>query len=168
MGILLQACSSPVHWQDELGSVLDEFGHRNWIVVADYAYPSQSAPGIETLFTGRDHLEVLDYVLGQIASAPHIRPKVMVDRELGFLSVEDAPGIEKYRSELDERLQGMEVTALPHEEIIRELDAASKLFRVMILKTNMTLPYTSVFIELDCGYWDAEREKRLRDSISGR
>jgi hypothetical protein len=27
------------------------------------------------------------------------------------------------------------------------------------------LPYTSVFIRLDCGYWSAEAEAVLRDSM---
>jgi hypothetical protein len=31
--------------------------------------------------------------------------------------------------------------------------------------TNLTLPYTSVFLELDCGYWSPEAEQRLRDAI---
>jgi hypothetical protein len=30
----------------------------------------------------------------------------------------------------------------------------------------MTIPYTSVFFELDCGYWDADAEQRLRQAIS--
>jgi hypothetical protein len=29
----------------------------------------------------------------------------------------------------------------------------------------MTIPYTSVFFELDCGYWNAEAEVRLRQAM---
>jgi hypothetical protein len=29
----------------------------------------------------------------------------------------------------------------------------------------MTIPYTSVFFELDCGYWNAAAEQRLRKAI---
>jgi hypothetical protein len=166
LGLLLTGCRTDVQWHDKLDSVLDEYGHRNWIVVADYAYPCQSSPGIETVFTGQDHLEVLDLVMERIASAPHVRPKIMVDRELDFLSDADAPGIGDYRSELARRIEDMEVSSLPHEEIISKLDAGSELFKVLILKTKMTLPYTSVFIELDCGYWDADREKRLREAMT--
>jgi hypothetical protein len=54
---------------------------------------------------------------------------------------------------------------VPHEELIGKLDEAAKTFRVLILKTNLTLPYTSVFLELDCGYWDAGSEERLRQAI---
>ena len=30
----------------------------------------------------------------------------------------------------------------------------------------MTIPYTSVFFELDCGYWNAGAEQRLREAIA--
>ena len=39
-------------WETALQSKLPVFGHRNWIVIADAAYPKQSAPGIETIYTG--------------------------------------------------------------------------------------------------------------------
>jgi hypothetical protein len=159
-------CGRDVRWKGKLEVLLNEFGHRNWIVVADYAYPCQSSAGIETLFTGQDHFEVLDFVLERIQSAPHIRPRIRIDRELDFLSDADATGIEEYRSELKRKLVGLEVSSLPHEEIIHALDACSELYKVLIMKTGMALPYTSVFIELDCGYWDAEKESRLRRAMA--
>jgi hypothetical protein len=45
------------------------------------------------------------------------------------------------------------------------LDAASKLFKVFILKTDEVIPYTSVFMQLDCGYWNTESEKHLRERM---
>jgi hypothetical protein len=39
------------------------------------------------------------------------------------------------------------------------------MFSILIIKSTMTIPYTSVFIELDCGYWDGEREATLRAAI---
>jgi hypothetical protein len=32
----------------------------------------------------------------------------------------------------------------------------------------MTIPYTSVFVRLECGYWSADAEKRLREKMAGR
>jgi hypothetical protein len=29
----------------------------------------------------------------------------------------------------------------------------------------MTIPYTTVFFELDCGYWNAAAEDRLRQAM---
>jgi hypothetical protein len=162
--LLLTACSGKGDWKRKLDSELQRFGHRNWIVVADYAYPSQSAPGIKTIYTGEKHLEVLDHVLNTINQVPHVRPVLLVDRELEMLPENLAPGIGEFRTELDSMLQGRSRSSLPHMDIIARLDSSSALFEVMILKTSMTLPYTSVFIELDCGYWDSEKESRFRES----
>ena len=77
----------------------------------------------------------------------------------------DAPGIDKCRKDLAAILQGAQVKSAPHMEIIKRLDESSKLFNVTILKTDEILPYTSVFLELDCGYWDGDKETRLRASL---
>jgi hypothetical protein len=42
----------------------------------------------------------------------------------------------------------------------------TKTFHVLVLKTNMKIPYMSVFIRLECGYWSAEAEKRLREKMA--
>ena len=46
------------------------------------------------------------------------------------------------------------------------LEDASESFNVLVIRTPTALPYTSVFIELQPGYWDAESEARLRERIS--
>jgi hypothetical protein len=37
----------------------------------------------------------------------------------------------------------------------------------VILKTDMQIPYTTVFFELDCNYWAAGQEEKLRKRIGG-
>jgi hypothetical protein len=54
---------------------------------------------------------------------------------------------------------------LPHEQLIAKVNEAASAFQVVIVKTNTTLPYTSVFLELDCAYWDDEREALLRAAM---
>ena len=49
--------------------------------------------------------------------------------------------------------------------IIERLDEAARTFDVLIVKTDMALPYTSVFLELDCGYWSGESESALRERM---
>lgn len=44
-------------------------------------------------------------------------------------------------------------------------DESGKLFKVVILKTRMTKPYTSVFLQLDCAYWNADSEAELRRAL---
>lgn len=155
-------------WQSRIDSVLPEYGHRNWIVVADSAYPKQSSPGIETIATGKGQIEVLETVLEEIAETPHVQAVVILDAELDYVTEADAPGVTSYRDDLKQTLNGRQVNVMAHEEIIRELDKGAELFNILLLKTDMTIPYTSVFIQLDCGYWNAEKEKRLRDSIQNK
>ncbi|HEX9792807.1 MAG TPA: RbsD/FucU domain-containing protein, partial [Planctomycetota bacterium] len=54
-----------------LAKQLPKLGHRNWIVVADAAYPLQSAAGIKTIRTKRKHVKALRCVLEAIAEAGH-------------------------------------------------------------------------------------------------
>ena len=57
-------------------------GHRNWIVVADSAYPAQNRAGIETIVAGGDQLEAVKKVLTAIDEAKHVQAKVYFDKEL--------------------------------------------------------------------------------------
>ena len=166
--LTLGFCSSVCfaqEWKDKVKHILPEFGHRNWIVIADAAYPKQSAPGIETIAIDAEQLEVVNYVLNEIKQAKHILPKILIDMELDFVAEKNAPGINAYSKQLTEIFSDQDIKKLPHEDIIRKLDEASKLFNILILKTNMTIPYTSIFIELDCGYWNAQKEAELRKLI---
>lgn len=153
------------NWQQWLADELPTLGHRNWIVVADSAYPAQSRPGIETVYVGGDQLDAVAEVLKMVDAAKHVRGTVKLDAELGAVSDFDASGIAAYRGRLDKLLAGRTVRKELHADLIAELDEAAKTFKVVILKTDMTLPYTSVFIQLDCGYWSDEAEKRLRNAM---
>jgi hypothetical protein len=160
-------------WRARLHEELPLMGHRNWIAVVDSAYPLQISPGIETIETGSDHLEVVRRVLREVGETKHVRPVVFTDAELKIVPEADAPGVTYYRDTLTHFLEefngvGLEVHSLPHEEIIGKLDEAGKTFHVLVLKTRMTIPYTSVFVRLDCGYWTEEQEKRLREKMSAK
>ena len=85
-----------------------------------------------------------------------------MDAELPFVPDEDAPGVSRYRAEVGDLLRAFRVESLPHEEIIAKVDESSKLFHVLVLKTKMVIPYTSVFIRLNCRYWSDDAEKRMR------
>jgi len=158
--------SSNMNWRQALDKRIPLFGHRNWIVVADSAYPAQSCEGIETIASNADHIEVLEEILRGIARSKHLRPIIHTDQELEFLEEADAPGISAFRRQLSGLLKEYAVDVRPHDEIISALDQTGQVFRVLIIKTSMTLPYTSVFVELDCGYWSAEAETRLRTAIA--
>ena len=155
-------------WQQVVARSISTFGHRNWIVLADSAYPLQSQPGIRTIVADTDQVHAVQTVLTGIEESWHLRPRVYLDAELDHLLESEASGIEKYRDWLNERLGAHPVDRRPHEEIIRRLDEAAGMFQVLVVKSHMALPYTSVFIELHCGYWGTESENKLRARIASK
>lgn len=154
------------NWEEVLVDRLPLYGHRNWVVIADSAYPAQSREGIETIVAGGDQNTVLDKVFALLGECKHINPTIYTDQELNFVSESDAGGVTAYRGQLEQLLKGRNVRVLPHEEIISRLNCVGQMFRVLLIKTSMRIPYTSVFFELECGYWNAEAEKRLRASMT--
>jgi hypothetical protein len=153
-------------WKTLVKQTVPLYGHRNWIVIADSAYPDQSAPGIETVVSHADQIDVLQFVLNTLAHSPHVTPTVYTDQELRFLDEKDAPGIDVYRDQLKALLEDRATQTLPHEQIIAKLDQVSRSFHVLLIKTNLALPYTSVFLQLDCAYWPPDAERRLRERIA--
>lgn len=153
------------NWEELLKDRLQLYGHRNWVVIADSAYPAQSKQGIETVVAGEEQTNVLGKAFALLRACQHIKPVIYTDEELRFVSEEDAPGISSYREKLDGLLAGFDVCVLPHEEIISRLDRTGDKFRVLVLKTNLRIPYTSVFFELECAYWSSQAEKRLRAAM---
>ena len=83
-------------WRAKVDAAVSAFGHRNWIVIVDAAYPKQSAPGIKTIVIDEGHLEVLAAVLDRVERAPHVRAIVLLDKELRAVAegrlVPAAPG----------------------------------------------------------------------------
>jgi D-ribose pyranose/furanose isomerase RbsD len=152
-------------WKEKLQRELPLLGHRNWIVVADSAYPLQTSPGIETIYVEADQLEVVKGVLKELARTRHVKPVIYTDAEMKHVAETNAPGISAYRDGLARVLTQQPVQVLPHEQIIAKLDEAGKTFKVLLIKTPLTKPYTSVFFQLECGYWNAESEKQLRDAM---
>lgn len=153
------------NWEEVLKDRLKLYGHRNWIVVADSAYPSQSSGGIETIVSGKEQTTVLNRVCAILGAANHVQPTIYTDKELEFVVEKDAPGVSSYRKKLGALLAGYDTSTLPHEEIIAKLDRAGEMFQVLLIKTNMRIPYTTVFFELQCGYWNSQAEKRLRAAM---
>lgn len=160
--------ANPVPWQTKVQQELPLLGHRNWIVIVDSAYPLQTSPGIETVETGNDQLTVVREVLKSIAHARQVRPVVFMDAELPFVREEDAPGVTRYRGEIKNALGGLPVHSLLHEQLIQQMNQTSNSFHILILKTTLTIPYTSVFLRLDCKYWSDAAELKLRQDMKNR
>ncbi len=165
LACMCMASQLQADWKRDLSEQLPLLGHRNWVVVADSAYPLQTAPGIETIYVGGDHVGVVSDVLELLKAQKHVRPVIFIDSELEHVDEADAPGIDAVRKELTSLLKSRAAQSLAHEAIIKQLDEAGESFKVVIIKTDLVLPYTSVFIRLDCGFWSGEAESKLRDSM---
>lgn len=147
-------------WQAQLDDLLPLMGHRNWIVITDMAYPLQSGQGIETIYADQPYLEVLKTVKQKIDSMPHIFAHVWRDRELESIDEQMIEGIDNFKAEC-KTILGPEAQSVMHEELIARLDQAGRLFNILIIKTPLTIPYTTTFFELDCGYWNGEQQAEL-------
>lgn len=85
---------------------------------------------------------------------------------MAFITEPAASEIEAYRIGLNKILDGKSTQKLLHEDIIQKLDESAKLFNALIVKTNLDIPYTSVFFHQKCGYWNAGTEQKLRNDLT--
>lgn len=161
---LTDKCDS---WRDYLIAKMPYLGHRNWLVITDMAYPLQSGNGITTIYADEPYAQVLSKVKAVVDAAPHVFAHVYRDKELQFIPDSDVPGIEALRQDMDS-ICGKEAVSLPHIDLIKKLDEAGRLYNVLIIKTPLTMPYTTTFFEFDCQYWDAERQAKLDKNMLGK
>jgi D-ribose pyranose/furanose isomerase RbsD len=152
-------------WQSQFASHLPRLGHRNWVVIADAAYPEQSAQGVHVSLADSPIDEVLLHVLDAIQEAGHVSPKVLIDRELEFISEELCPGVTALRESIRFETSQLPRTEAAHESILEMLNMEVANYSLFVIKTNTMIPYTSVFLRLECGYWDNDREKLLRELL---
>ena len=164
-GISQTSESTDGAWETTLSDKIPLLGHRNWIVVTDMAYPLQTAPGITTIYAPQSFCEVVGLVAGNIRKSRHLSSIVYQDSELLGLTPAMAPGVTAYRDSLSRELSDMHMVYMPHERLIHKLDSAAALYQVIIIKTGLTMPYSSVFFELGCGYGDDQREIALREAV---
>jgi hypothetical protein len=117
------------NWKQVLNEALPLLGHRNWIVIADKAFPQQNAPGIIYINTNEKLLPVLQYVLEQADASGHIKPIIYRDRELTFITEEQAKGVNGFIASSQQLFGTKPVQTILHDSVFIRLDAASKLFK---------------------------------------
>ncbi|RYD22863.1 MAG: hypothetical protein EOP88_06465 [Verrucomicrobiaceae bacterium] len=152
-------------WQAAVDRQAGQLGYRNWIVIAEASFPAHSRPGIRQVNASVDIPEALDYVLNALEQTENVRPHVYVTRELRSVENDFAPGIEDLRKRLKGSLHGHEPAELDQQSLLTLLEDANRSFDVLVVRTPTALPYSSVFLELQPGYWDVDSEMRLRDQI---
>jgi L-fucose mutarotase/ribose pyranase (RbsD/FucU family) len=149
---------------DRLKELLPTLGHRNWVLIADAAYPLQVAPGIEVVSVDMNHEQAVEQAVRLLSSAPHVSPKAAIDLELVKLA-EGNDWAKQILGLMRGALNGTPTRTVLHENLISEVSEAAKEFKVLVLKTNCARPYTTLFLTLECGYWMSADEQKLRDSM---
>ena len=89
-----------------------------------------------------------------------------MDQELQFVQEKDYPGVTHLRQEITNTFGKSNLSSIPHSEVLSKIDDAGKTFRVLFIKTNTTIPYTSVYMRLDCGYMTDEIENKIRNAVA--
>ena len=152
-------------WKDQFLTALPKLGHRNWIVVADAAYPQQAGTGVEVLVAETPLDDCLKFVLRAIEESGHVTPKVLLDSELAVLTDDLCPGVSALRDSIRFETSQYNVELADHEVILEKLNMEGVNYSVLVIKTHAMIPYTSVFLRLECGYWDKDRESILRGML---
>ena len=152
-------------WKLVLQKELPLLGHRNWILVVDKAFPSLNAPGMEVIYADDDLLNVLKYTLNKIDSSSHVRPIIYVDKEMQFMTPKLENGVNAFSDSLKNIVDNQPMHPELHDSVFTNIQKTSELFKVLVIKTNETRAYSSVFLQLDCAYWNSEQEAQLRQAM---
>lgn len=144
---------------------LQQLGARNWVVIADPTYPIPAGAGVLTMYVPSSSADSFREVLDLLEMQAALTPRIWVCNELNALTENLAPGIGDYRKEVNSLLSGRFCYRLDERIISMQLAAAAKEFRVLYIKTNTKLPYSSIAIELDSGYWSADEETEIRSRM---
>ncbi len=151
--------------RNQIAPHLDVLGARNWIVVADPAYPILAGEGVDVVVVDADLASTLREVLSALDEDGTLTPRLWLCSELEAVSERRAPGVRRYRRELRKltaRRLHYEVT----DRIISlQLTQAAQTHRILYIKTSTPLPYSSIAIELDSGYWNSSDEAELRNRM---
>ena len=167
--VFISACAVEKEDDGSIQSVLrpqlSELGAGNWLVISEAAFPIQSRRGLDVIQLDADIPELVDTVEQVIEETYHIKPRIYLTTEIEHVEYDYAPGVSNYRKKLKESLHGRETLKLDHDILLSILKDTSKSYRVLVIKSRTALPYSSVFMELDSGYWGTESESALRRAM---
>ncbi len=164
--ILSIGCVAPIApkpaWSQQIDQELHQLGYQNWVVIADASFPVSSRPGVKTIFIEEEVPLVLESVLYSLEERSHCIPRVILSEETKAITNEMAPGIEEWKRLVKYELHGREPRYMMHRTLMLLLEGSQANYSMLVIKTQTALPYSSVFIELDSGYWDHQAEGELR------
>lgn len=141
---------------------LDQLGARNWIVIADPAFPVLAGAGVDVVSVPLGTLDSFREVLDMLELQGALTPRVWVCNELAAVPEKRAPGVKRFRKELQRLLDGRFHYHLDSRLIDMQLEQAASTYRILYIKTTSHLPYSNIAIELDSGYWNSAAEEEVR------
>lgn len=153
-------------WKAAVEAQTAQLGYRNWIVIAEASYPAHSRHGVRQVNSYQPIPVVVEEVLQTLERTEHVRPRIYLPREMRLVENDFAPGIDEFRRELEVSLHGRETTEIDQDSLLTLVQDARKSFDVLVVRTTTALPYTTVFMELQPGYWDGESEAHLRERMA--
>lgn len=165
-GCAMRSQIEPITWHSAVHRQAQQLGYRNWIVIVEASFPAHNRPGVRQVNAPVDVPEAVGYVLNVLEQTEHVRPRVFLTRELRSVENDFAPGIDQFRERIRGSLHGHEAIELDQQSLLTLLEEAASRFDILVIRTPTALPYTSVFLELQPGYWDADSESRLRERIT--
>ncbi len=142
-----------------------QLGARNWVVVADPACPLPAGMGIVSITVPSNTVDAFREVLDLLEIEGAVIPRIWISHELSAISEERAPGITEHRENLEKLLLGRFHYAVNSRVIDMQLNQAAKDFRILYIRTSTRLPYSSIAIELDSGYWNSDAETELQERL---
>ena len=131
-------------------------------MIGEAALPTPSRRGLRVIQVDADIPDVLDGLEQVIEEKHHLKPRIYLTAEIGKVPYDYAPGVKEHRADLKEALHGRETVVLDNDILMSLVNDTRKSYRVLVIKTRTALPYSSVFVELGSGYWDADSEAELR------
>ena len=155
----------PPSWKESLQSAVADLGAKNWIVVTEKAFPIPEAEGVQVVHADAELPEALLEVFDSIESEGHIWPRIYNLREFKHLEEDYAPGVGKLRTQKEQVFAGRKMQEITARTANLIFLAAVKKYRVLIVKTESAYPYSSVYMELDSGYWNGVSEDALRAAM---
>lgn len=99
-------------------------------------------------------------------NSSHVYAHIYQDKELSFLEEDFCSEINNLKIEMGNVLSTTEIISIRHDDLIARLDSISNLFEIVFIKTELTKPYTSTFFELDCKYWDNNKQTTLNERMT--
>ena len=137
--------------RDEVEDQLEELTPGDWIVIGPSAALEQAVngPQVQLLTVTATNVGTLRQTLDLMESEDKLSPRLWVCRELEHTGKRTTPGSARLRNHLQELLAGRTHFYVDERVIGLQLKTLDATRKVLFIRTDTTVPHSSVGIELD-------------------